>query len=259
MRSRWAAWLLIGALWACVPAPVQAQAPRFAGIPIATDLRQVPVGAWSRYLVRHPFLSQVEMTVTLLARDRTSATLEATFHSWNSPDSSPRWTVQGPVSLLPGRRAKGRFMMRAGKYDPMLLPEGSDRLFPPLRVERKQLVRGQTVQVPAGTFQTQYFRKRHGEATADLWASAKIHPLGVAQLQSVPVLRGISVVGPFSANSDRHPYEPMGDADVRVEAWQLLAQGTGGRSMITKRPRPFDAEVMRNQVLESMMYPNKSR
>lgn len=223
MRLRWGRWLLTLALWACVAAPVQAQTLRFAGIPIATDLRQVPVGAWSRYRVRHPLLSDVEMTVTLLGRDRTSATLEVTIQDWPSDGGHPAWTFRGPVSLAP------------------------------LRVERKHLVRDQTVQVPAGTFQAQLFRTRASEATAELWASANIHPLGVAQLQSVPILRGITVVGPFSAKAGRPASEPMGDGDLRVEAWQLLAQGTGGRSVITKRPRPFDAEVMRNQALESIM------
>jgi hypothetical protein len=61
------------------------------------------------------------------------------------------------------------------------------------------------------------------------------------------------------AGARRHPYQPIGDPDLRVEAWQLLAQGTGGRSLITKRPRPFDAEVMRSQVMESMIHPNKPR
>jgi hypothetical protein len=257
MRCRWPAMLLVGALWACVPASAQAQLPGLAGIPIAIDLQQVPVGAWSKYLVRGPLLSEVEVRVTLVARDRTSATMEVAVQDYASAYSSPRWTFQGPVSLQPGRPAKGRFVVQAGKYDPMLLPEGIGRLLPVLRVGRKHLVREQVLQVPAGTFQAQYFRTGDSQATADLWASSKIHPLGVAQLQSVPVLRGITVVGPFSANPGRPAYEPIGEADVRVEAWQLLAQGTGGRSSITKRPQPFDAEVMRNQVLENIRQPDK--
>ncbi len=254
MRLRWAPLLLAGALWASVPAPVQAQAPGLAGIPIAIDLRQVPVGAWSKYRVRNPRLAEVEVRVTLVDRDRTSATMEISIEYPSWANRGPLWTFQAPVSLQPGRRAKGRPVLQAGKYDPMFLPDRIDRLFPVLRVGRKHLVREQMVHVPAGTFQTQYFRTRDSEATSDLWASAKIHPLGVAQVQSVPVLRGITVVGPFSANPGRPAYEPMGDADLRVEAWQLLAQGTGGRSSITKRPLPFDAEVMRNQMLESMLH-----
>ena len=252
---RRAALLVVGALWAGVPALVQAQAPGLNGIPIAIDLQQVPVGAWSRYLVRNPLM--VEVRVTLVARDRANATMEIMMVEYPTrDDGGPRWTFQAPVSLQPGRPAKGRPVFQAGKYDPMFLPAGTDHHIPLLRVGPTHLVREQVVQVPAGTFRTQYFRTRDPETTSDLWASTKIHPLGVAQLQSVPVLRGITVAGPFSTTSGRPAYEPMGDAgDPRVEAWQLLAQGTGGRSAITKRPLPFDAEVMRNQVLESMIHP----
>ena len=211
------------------PAMVMAQAPAAAPLPLAVDLRKVPVGSWAEYKIGDG-KENMAVRMALVSHTAKSANIE-TKVSGGALAALGAATVRMTVPLDGDGEAKPQEqVIQIGDNDPMTLPAsmagGRTQSFK--KVDPKKRVSVDSVTVAGGAFAhaDHYQEKGPQGESIDYWISKDVMPFGL-----VKVVSGM----------------PGADAKGKV-TMELAAHGAGAKAVITKTPKPFDPQTMMKQV-----------
>jgi hypothetical protein len=90
------------------------------------------------------------------------------------------------------------------------------------RPDPKNLVKKETIKVPAGTFATSRYKETRGDSVVEYWMSETALPLGLVKMTGVP---------------------RPGSPGPKV-VMEMSAKGNDAKPAITKAPKPIDPQLM---------------
>lgn len=190
-----------------------ASAQGMSELPIFYPLAKAAEGAFSRYAVKLPDGSAVELEIALVGREAGAHWLE--------------WAMKVPgkgemaIKMLVADEVKRMLVQQPGMAQPMELPPkgpggGAPRV---TRPDPQSLVGEETVKTAAGTFKAKHYRRKvktaGGDAVIDLWATDGAAPLGLVKMA-----------------------QAMG---AQTTSMELVASGKGAKSRITGTPAKLPA------------------
>ena len=223
------------ALWLGAAGAARAQSPNPSGtpLPLAVDLKKVPVGSWSEYHMAAGKNSKASMTarMALVARTEGKADLETEVKGGPLAQMG-RTILRMSIPIGDASEVKPtEQVLQIGDNPPMLLPAsmtgGRSQTF--RKLDPKTRIGVDDIKVPGGTFpHADHFREKGpaGE-TIDYWINKTVMPFGLLKVTS--------------AGSD----------DSKTVSMELTGHGGGAKPEITKPPQPFDPSVLMRQARPS--------
>ena len=208
----------------------QAQSGRGAPpLPLAIDLKKVPVGSWGDYLLITGTMRPLRQRISLVGKAGNGYELEVAVAGGPVP-STIVTRVELNVAAGAGQRVK-RAVMKAGARLPMEIPGSSDLVagqFPP--IDPKGYLSTQEIEVPAGRFKAKLYRTvAAGGVKTDTWVSEEARPLGVVKVEIT--------------------FPRAGAAKAILK---LVAQGTGAKGTVLKPVRVFDENKLAGEMMADM-------
>lgn len=224
-------WIVLTALALLVTASAaRAQTsatPAGAPLPVATDLKTVPVGSWSQYRVSDGTQTNVNVRIALVSRSGQEAQVETQVTGGPmGPTGKTTMRMTVPTDTKAGASPRGH-VIQVGDNDPMELPEQMAAASQPFtKPDPKKKVGSETVTVPAGTFKVDHYRDKavDGRGTVDFWIAASVLPFGMVKMVSA------------------------GNATGGTVTMELTAKGSDAKPTVTKTPKPFDPQTMMRQM-----------
>jgi hypothetical protein len=207
----------------------RAQAPQAAAtpLPLAIDLRKVPVGSWSEYSIADG-KSVVAVRLALVARSASPATVETEIKG-GATAALGRTIMRMSIPIVDAVEVRPQDqVIQLGDNPPMSLPGemGGMRTAQTFRkLDAKKRIGVDAVTVPGGAFPRaeRYRDKGAAGETVDFWISKNIMPFGLVKVTSSGLSNGTTVT------------------------MDLTAHGAGAKAVITKTPQPFDVEAIMKQ------------
>jgi hypothetical protein len=212
----------------------RAQGPQLGAstpLPLAVDLKKVPVGSWSEYRIVD---GEKTLSVRMALVTRSARTVDVETQIRGGPVAAlGRATVRMSLPLGAGSEIKPRDqVIQLGDNPPMLLPDELGRQGAQLfkKLDPKQRVGVDKVTVPAGVFPRadHYREKGSGGEDVDFWIDRDVLPFGLLKVTSSARARSTSVT------------------------MELTAHGGGAGRVITQPPKPFDAAAIMKQAEPAM-------
>lgn len=214
----------------------RAQAPQGGGgaatpLPLALDLKKVPVGSWSEYRIADG-QNTMQVRMALVAQVGKSAQIETEIKG-GPVAALGRTTMRMSVPTDGAGEVKPtEQVIQLGENPPMFIPAemtgGRSQTFK--KLDPKKRVGVDSITVAAGPFpKAEHYQDKgaNGE-TIDFWISKTVMPFGLIKVASAG---------------------PPGGKPVQME---LTAQGSGAKPAITKTPQPFDATAIMKQAQPAM-------
>jgi hypothetical protein len=212
--------------------PVAALAQTNGPMPLASDLKKAPLGAWSEYNVTSGPMPPVKMKAALVARQGKDHVLETTMEGGMMAMMGGSMVSQLTLAADPTSTAKPvkKFVMQMGQKDPMEMPLDMPQLSVPTfqKPDPKQLVGKEEITVAAGKIKTQHYRQTVEQGTVDVWVAEDVYPIGLVKATSTPK------PGAKGPNGQ----------DMPPTTIELTKRGQGAKTTITKKPKPFDPAMM---------------
>lgn len=220
---------LAGVFLVCSSGVVRAQAaggPAATPLPLAVDLKKVPVGSWSEYRIADG-QNTMSVRMALVAKGSQSAQMETQIKG-GPMAALGQTTVRMSVPLDDSAEVKPKDqVIQLGDNPPMLLPVemsgGQTQSFK--KLDPKKRIGVDSVTVPAGTFaKAEHYRDKGASGeTIDFWISKTVLPFGLIKVTS------------------------SGAPGGKAVEMELTGQGAGAKAAITKTPLPFDAATIMKQ------------
>lgn len=228
LRRPWIAFTALALLVASSAARAQTSAtPTGAPLPVATDLKTVPVGSWSQYRVSDGGQTNVNVRIALVARAGQEAQVETQVTGGPmGPTGKTTMRMTVPTDTKAGASPHGH-VIQVGDNDPMELPAQMAAASQPFtKPDPKKKVGSETVTVPAGTFKVDHYRDKavDGRGAVDFWIAANVLPFGMVKMVSA------------------------GNATGGTVTMELTAKGADAKPTVTKPPKPFDPQAMMRQM-----------
>ena len=201
--------------------------PAATPLPLAVDLKKVPVGSWSEYRIADGKNVMV-VRLALVARSSGLAVVETEIKGGPAA-ALGRTIMRMSIPIADSIEIKPQDqVIQLGDNPPMSLPSemGGLRAAQSFRkLDAKKRVGVDAVTVPAGAFPRaeHYQDKGPGGETIDFWISKTIMPFGLVKVTSSGSPGGTAV------------------------SMELTAHGAGAKGVITKAPQPFDAAAIMKQ------------
>lgn len=199
-------------------------------LPLAVDLKKVPVGSWSEYNVTS---GAMPMTIRMALVGRSAKGAEIETQMKGGPISAlGLTTVRMLLPLQTAAEIKPKEqVMQIGDNPPMLLPLdlAGPRAQSFKRLDPKGRIGVDNVVVPSGSFpRADHHQIKDSTGTAvDFWISKNVLPFGLIKMTTTaPAAEG---------------------AAPNTVAMELVAQGVGAKPVITGTPRPFDPATLMQQ------------
>ncbi|MBC8133822.1 MAG: hypothetical protein H7X95_12630 [Deltaproteobacteria bacterium] len=212
-----------------------AQGPQGPGgatpLPLAIDLKKVPVGSWSEYRIAD---GQNTMVVRMALVSRTGQLAYLETEIKGGPVAAlGRTTMRMAVPLEDAAEVKPKEqVIQLGDNPPMILPAemsgGKSQSF--RKLDPKKRVGVDNVTVPGGAFPKADHYQDKGAAgeTIDFWISKSVLPFGLIKVSSTGAPGGKAVT------------------------MELTGKGADAKPVITKTPQPFDAASIMKQAQPAM-------
>jgi hypothetical protein len=218
--------VLLGSASALAQAPGQPPP-----LPMAVDLKKVPVGAWAEYDMTVGKLPPMKSRMALVAKSADTNTLEMIMQGGMLSMAGGKLTMQ---TLVEADQAKEkpvkRVLMQIGDNDPMEMPIDSKQQTQFHKPNPKSFLKDETIKVAAGTFKTKHYRdKTPGGDPFDFWVSAEVPPFGIVRVEA----------------EQKHG-APQAQGPVKFE---LTGLGKDAKMTVTKAPKPFDQGQMVGQLM----------
>ncbi len=196
-------------------------------LPMAVDLKKVPVGAWAEYDMTVGKLPPMKSRMALVAKSGDTNTLEMIMQGGMLSMAGGKLTMQ---TLVEADQAKEkpvkRVLMQIGDNDPMEMPIDSKQQTQFHKPNPKSFVKDETVKVAAGTFKTKHYRdKTPGGDPFDFWVSPEVPPFGIVKVEAEQKHGAPQAQGPvkFELTRSRQGREDDGD-----QAGQAVRSGADG-------------------------------
>jgi hypothetical protein len=211
----------------------RAQAPRGMAtmpLPLASDLKKVPVGSWSEYTVNDG-QNVVSARMALVARSARSVDVETQIKG-GPVAALGHTTMRMSLPLGDATEIKPtEQVIQLGENPPMLLPldatGGASQSFK--RPDPKKRVGTEAVKVPGGAFAhaDHYQDKGPSGETIDYWISKDVLPFGLVKVLS-------------------------GGGNGPSVTMELVGHGKDAKPTVTGKPQPFDPAVIMKQAQPAM-------
>jgi hypothetical protein len=216
---------LLGALVAA-PAAAWAQMGQGPPTPLAVDLAKMPIGSWAKYNMTMGQLPPMSMKMALVARAASGNTLEMSMEGGMAAKAG---TVVTQMTLAPGSEGTvQKLILQVGKNDPMEMPVQGAQGKQFSKPDPKNLVKQETVKVAGGSFKTKHYHDKTPQGdTVDYWVSESVAPLGLVKIEMT------------------QKSNPMITGPITME---LAGTGKDAKSVITKKPKPFDQNELVKQM-----------
>jgi hypothetical protein len=198
-----------------VPAAALAQAPgQPPPLPMAVDLKKVPVGAWAEYDMTVGQLPPMKSRMALVGKSGETNTLEMTMQGGMLSMAGGKMIVQTVVDADQGKeKPVKRVIMQIGDNDPMEMPVDNKQQTQFHKPDPKSLVKEET---PSGD-------------PFDFWVSPDVPPFGIVKVEA----------------EQKHAAGPA-QGPVHFE---LTALGKDAKMTITKAAKPFNQGQMVGQLM----------
>jgi len=224
--------ILLGLSTLLAPLGAHAQAPgQPPPLPMAVDLKKVPVGAWADYEMTVGKLPPMKARMALVAKSDATNTLEMIMQGGMIAMSGGKLAMQTIIDAnQDSKEPVKKVVMQIGDNDPMEMPVDSKQQSQFHRPDPKTLIKPETITVAAGKFKTKHYRDKTptGEPF-DFWVSADVPPFGVVKVES----------------QQKHAEGP---AQGMVK-FELTALGKDAKMAVTKAPKPFNQSQMIGQLM----------
>jgi len=220
------------AVFLVIPAAAMAQAPgQPPPLPMAVDIKKVPVGAWAEYEMTVGQLPPMKSRMALVAKGADTNTMEMTMQGGMLSMAGGKMIVQTVVDADQSKeKPVKRVVMQIGDNDPMEMPVDNKQQMQFHKPDPKSFVKEETVKVAAGTFKAKHYREKTPSGDPfDFWVSADVPPFGIVKVEA----------------QQKHAAAPAG-GPVHFE---LTALGKDAKMTITKPAKPFDQGQMVGQLM----------
>jgi hypothetical protein len=228
--------LLVLSLCACaalLPTTARAQQPGAGGppLPVAVDLRKVPVGAWADYTMSVGKMPPMKSRMALVAKAPATSTVEMTIEGGMMATAGGTMIMQSVVDADTSKASPvKKLVMQIGPNDPMEMPIDPSQQKQFQKPNPKSFVKQETIKVAGGTFKTKHYRDKTAQGDVfDFWISEEVHPFGLVKIE------GEQKSGPGG-----------GQGPIKFE---LVARGKDAKSAISKAPKPFDQAAFMAQIM----------
>jgi hypothetical protein len=206
--------------------PSAARAQGQGTTPLGTDIGKVPTGAWADYNITMNDMKG-KMRWALVERTPSSLAVEMTVEGGLTAMIGGQKVISRMVlepDPLKHPKPVKRMIIQMADQDPMELPTEDPRVQAQkfTRPDPKNLVKKETIKVPAGTFATSRYKETRGDSVVEYWISETALPLGLVKMTGVP--------------------QP-GSPGPKV-VMEMSAKGNDAKGMITKATKPIDPALM---------------
>jgi hypothetical protein len=220
-------------LWTLLaPVVAHAQQPgQPPPLPMAVDLKKVPVGVWAEYDMSVGKLPPMKARMALVAKGDATNTLEMIMQGGMIAMSGGKLTMQTIIDAnQDSAEPVKKVIMQIGDNEPMEMPVDSKQQSQFHRPDPKTLLKQETITVAAGKFKTKHYRDKTptGEPF-DFWVSADVPPFGLVKVES-------------------EQKNAAGPAQGKVR-FELTALGKDAKMVVTKVPKPFNQSQMMGQLM----------
>jgi len=206
------------------PAPSAAA----TSIPMAMDLKKVPVGSWATYRLGDGSGNTLSIKMVLVGRSAKGSEIETIVEG--GPLSALGATVmRSSINTETGADANPKeHVIQMGTNPPMLIPmemgQSQGQSF--RKPQAKNKVGIESVTVPGGTFAhaDHYQDKLPSGDVMDAWTSKDVPPFGLVKVKA-----GV-------------------DAQGKPVMMELMNHGAGAKAVITAKALPFDGAALMKQL-----------
>jgi hypothetical protein len=220
------------AVFIVIPVTALAQAPgQPPPLPMAVDIKKVPVGAWAEYDMTVGQLPPMKSRMALVAKSGDTNTLEMTMQGGMLSMAGGKMIVQTVVAADQSTdKPVKRVVMQIGDNDPMEMPVDNKQQTQFHKPDPKSFVKEETVKVAAGSFKTKHYREKTPSGDPfDFWVSPDVPPFGIVKVEA----------------QQKHAAGPA-QGPVHFE---LTALGKDAKMVLTKPAKPFDQGQMVGQLM----------
>jgi hypothetical protein len=219
--------LLVFAALLIVPAAAWAQMSQGPPTPLAVDLAKVTVGSWAKYNMTMGTMPPMSMKMALVSRAAAGNTLEMSVEGGLAAKAG---TVVTQMILAPGSEGNvQKLILQVGANDPMEMPVQGAQGKQFAKPDPKKLVKEETVKVAAGSYKAKHYHDKTPQGdTVDYWVSESVAPLGLVKIEMT------------------QKSNPMINGPIKME---LAANGKDAKPTISKKPKPFDQNVLVKQMM----------
>ena len=225
------------AVFIVIPVTALAQAPgQPPPLPMAVDIKKVPVGAWAEYDMTVGQLPPMKSRMALVGKSADTNTLEMTMQGGMLSMAGGKMIVQTVVDADQGKdKPVKRVVMQIGDNDPMEMPVDSKQQTQFHKPDPKSFVKEETVKVAAGSFKAKHYREKTPSGDPfDFWVSPDVPPVRHRQGRGRAEARRRSGAGPGALRADR---ARQGREDGGHQAGQAVRPGADGRPADGRRAR----------------------
>jgi len=204
-------------------------------MPIALDLKKVPVGSWAEYTTTIGQGSESMSTksrVALVKRDASEVVMEMGIEGGPMAAMSGGKVVMKMVLAPDPTKADKPIkhaIIQVADRDPMEMPlemTGKAQKFE--KPDPKKLVGKETVKAAGKSYKTSHYRDVSEAGTTDFWIDETVPPFGLVKMAQTPKAGATA---------------PNGQALPSV-AMELVAQGKGAKPTVTKAAQPFNPAAL---------------
>jgi hypothetical protein len=221
---------------AIAPIAAHAQQPGQGGppLPIAVDLKKVPVGAWAEYNMTMGQVPPMKSRMALVAKTPTTNTMEMIMEGGMLAMAGGKLIMQSVVDADQNAdKPVKKVLMQIANNDPMEMPIDSAQQKQFHKPNPKSFLKDETVKVTAGSFKTKHYRDKAPNGDVfDFWVSPDAPPFGLVKIEAEQKSAGSPVQGP-----------------VKLE---LTALGKDAKMTVTKPAKPYDQAVLMGQIMGGM-------
>ncbi len=191
-------------------------------LPIATDLKKVPVGSWAEYTMTIAALpgGPTKVRMALVGKDAKGFILENVVEGGMAAAMGGKMTIQITMGAEPTKGdALKKALLQIGDGDPMELPAGMAAGQSFEKPNAANLVGEEKITVGGTVYKTKHYRAKSPNGhTVDSWLSEEVPPFGLVKMEMTT---------------------PQG-----AMKQELVAKGKDAKPIITKPAKPFDPSKM---------------
>jgi hypothetical protein len=200
-------------------------------LPMAVDLRKVPVGAWAEYSMSVGQLPPMKSRMALVGKTGTTNDLEMIMEGGMFAMAGGKLTMHTVIDADQDKENPvKRVLMQIGDNDPMEMPLDSQKQAQFRKPNPKSYVKDETIKVAAGSFKTKHFRDKLANGDMfDYWVSADVPPFGLVKVDAQQTSPGSPAQGPLK--------------------FELTARGKDAKTLVTKPAKPFSQQTMLGQLM----------
>jgi hypothetical protein len=200
-------------------------------LPIAVDLKKVPVGSWAEYSMTVGKMPPMKSRMALVAKSPTTNTMEMIMEGGMLAMAGGKLVMQ---SVVDADQAKEnpvkKVLMQIADNDPMEMPLDGAQQKQFRKPDPKTFLKEETIKVTAGTFKTKHYRdKSPAGDLLDFWVSPDALPFGLVKIEA-----------------EQKSSPAAGQGPVKFE---LTALGKDAKMTVTKPSKPFDQAALVGQIM----------